>query len=305
MKQITNHIVMIEPKGFTYNKETAQNNHFQNSNLDFSSPKITDFARKEFDQLVAKLDSKGVDVLVFDPEGNDQNPDAVFPNNWFSIHENGTKVLYPMYAQNRRKERNEEVFKILEDQMSFKINHTINLTFYEDQNLFLEGTGSMVLDRVNQIAYAAISERTSEKILDDFANQMNYEIMSFSSFYQSNLIYHTNVMMCLGNDFALIGLDTIKEGNEREMIINSFERTNKKIIEISSDQIGSFAGNMLQVFGKESQPLIVMSLTALKSLNKNQIKDLEQHGELIFSDLSVIEKYGGGSARCMMAEIFF
>ena len=246
-----------------------------------------------------------VDVLVFDPEGNAQNPDAVFPNNWFSIHENGTKVLYPMYAQNRRKERNEEVFKILEDQMSFRINHTINLTFYEDQNLFLEGTGSMVLDRVNQIAYAAISERTSEKILDDFANQMNYEIMSFSSFYQSNLIYHTNVMMCLGNDFALIGLDTIKEVNERKMIINSFERTNKKIIEISSDQIGSFAGNMLQVFGKESQPLIVMSLTALKSLNKNQIKDLEQHGELIFSDLSVIEKYGGGSARCMMAEIFF
>ena len=300
MKQITNHIVMIEPKGFTYNKETAQNNHFQNSNLDFSSPKITDFARKEFDQLVAKLDSKGVDVLVFDPEGNDQNPDAVFPNNWFSIHENGTKVLYPMYAQNRRKERNEEVFKILEDQMSFKINHTINLTFYEDQNLFLEGTGSMVLDRVNQIAYAAISERTSEKILDDFANQMNYEIMSFSSFYQSNLIYHTNVMMCLGNDFALIGLETIKE-----LIINSLERTNKKIIEISSDQIGSFAGNMLQVFGKESQPLIVMSLSALKSLNKNQIKDLEQQGELIFSDLSVIEKYGGGSARCMMAEIFF
>ncbi len=305
MKQITNHILMIEPKGFTYNKETAQNNHFQNSNSDFSSPKITDFARKEFDQLVEKLNSKGVDVLVFDPEGNAQNPDAVFPNNWFSIHENGTKVLYPMYAQNRRKERNEEVFKILEDQMSFKINHTINLTFYEDQNLFLEGTGSMVLDRVNQIAYAAISERTSEKILDDFANQMNYEIMSFSSFYQSNLIYHTNVMMCLGNDFALIGLDTIKEVNEREMIINSFERTNKKIIEISSDQIGSFAGNMLQVFGKGSQPLIVMSLTALKSLNKNQIKDLEQHGELIFSDLSVIEKYGGGSARCMMAEIFF
>ena len=305
MKQITNHIVMIEPKGFTYNKETAQNNHFQNSNLDFSSHKITDFARKEFDQLVAKLDSKGVDVLVFDPEGNAQNPDAVFPNNWFSIHENGTKVLYPMYAQNRRKERNEEVFKILEDQMSFKINNTINLTFYEDQNLFLEGTGSMVLDRVNQIAYAAISERTSEKILDDFANQMNYEIMSFSSFYQSNLIYHTNVMMCLGNDFALIGLETIKEVNEKELIINSLERTNKKIIEISSDQIGSFAGNMLQVFGKESQPLIVMSLTALKSLNKNQIKDLEQQGELIFSDLSVIEKYGGGSARCMMAEIFF
>ena len=203
------------------------------------------------------------------------------------------------------KKGKEEVFKILEDQMSFKINNTINLTFYEDQNLFLEGTGSMVLDRVNQIAYAAISERTSVKILDDFANQMNYEIMSFSSFYQSNLIYHTNVMMCLGNDFALIGLETIKEVNEKELIINSLERTNKKIIEISSDQIGSFAGNMLQVFGKESQPLIVMSLSALKSLNKNQIKDLEQHGELIFSDLSVIEKYGGGSARCMMAEIFF
>ncbi len=246
----TSNILMISPEKFRANEFTMDDNVFQSRKVVDSEVSIQ--ALKEFEKLKNTISDNGVSVYSIKDDSLHDTPDAVFPNNWFSIHENGTKVLYPMYAQNRRKERNEEVFKILEDQMSFKINHTINLTFYEDQNLFLEGTGSMVLDRVNQIAYAAISERTSEKILDDFANQMNYEIMSFSSFYQSNLIYHTNVMMCLGNDFALIGLDTIKEVNEREMIINSFERTNKKIIEISSDQIGSFAGNMLQVFGKES-----------------------------------------------------
>ena len=304
MKQITNHILMVEPNGFTYNKETAQNNYFQNPNKSYSNNQITELARKEFDNLVYKLDTKGVDVLVVDPDGNRLNPDGVFPNNWFSIHENYTKVLYPMYAQNRRNERKEEVFKMLEHKYSYKIKNTIDLTFYESKNLFLEGTGSMILDRINKIAYASISERTSEKILNDFANQMNYKIISFSSFYQSNLIYHTNVMMCLGNDFALLGLNSIKSTVEKKIIIDSLESTNKKIIEISDLQIGNFAGNMLQVLGKKNQPLIVMSLSAYQSLNKDQVKNLENQGELVFSELSFIEKYGGGSARCMMAELF-
>ena len=192
--------------------------------------------------------------------------------------------------------------KILEQKYSFKIKNTIDLTFYESK-IFLEGTGSMILDRINKIAYASISERTSEKILNDFANQMNYKIISFSSFYQSNLIYHTNVMMCLGNDFALVGLNSIKSTLEK-IIIDSLESTYKKIIEISDLQIGNFAGNMLQVIGKENQPLIVMSLSAYQSLNKDQVKNLENQGELVFSELSFIEKYGGGSARCMMAELF-
>ena len=304
MKQITNHILMVKPIGFTYNHETATNNHFQNSNNDISSHQIAEKALREFDQLVNQLDKKGVNLIVADPKGNINNPDAVFPNNWFSVHADGKKVLYPMFAKNRRSERVLDIFNDLEKKLSIKFKSTVDLTFYEDQNLFLEGTGSMILDRVNKISYAAISERTSEKILIDFGRQMNYEIISFSSIHKNAAIYHTNVMMCLGDAFSLICLESIESLSEQKKLKESFENTNKQIIEISTGQIDCFAGNMLQVLGKDNQPLIVMSQSAFQSLESNQIKELEKYGELLFSDLSTIENYGGGSARCMMAELF-
>ena len=218
MRQITNHILMVKPTGFNYNAETAANNHFQHSNLNFSNKEITENAIREFDKMVELLDIKGVNVKVVDPTGNKYNPDAVFPNNWFSIHQNGTKVLYPMFAKSRRTERNNEIFSFIEKELDFKIKTTVDLTSYENDHLFLEGTGSMILDRVNKIAYAAISERTSPKVLNDFALKMNYQTVSFNSFHKNAAIYHTNVMMCLGEDFVLICLESI--GNEKEKKYN-------------------------------------------------------------------------------------
>jgi len=304
MRQITNHILMVKPTGFNYNAETAANNHFQHSNLNFSNKEIAENATREFDNMVELLDLKGVNIKVVDPIGNKYNPDAVFPNNWFSIHQNGTKVLYPMFAESRRTERNNEIFSFIEKELDFKIKTTVDLTSYENDLLFLEGTGSMILDRVNKIAYAAISERTSPQVLEDFALKMNYQTVSFNSFHKNAAIYHTNVMMCLGEDFVLICLESIGNEKEKMQLLESFEHTNKELIEISSNQIDNFAGNMLQIEGKDHNPLIVMSQAAFSSLEKHQLKTLERNGEIVFSSLSTIEKFGGGSARCMMAELF-
>ena len=207
MSQITNSILMIKPTGFTYNAETAENNHFQNPISTQNQKEISENAFREFDNMVYKLDSKGVNVTVIDPKENYLNPDAVFPNNWFSLHKDGTKILYPMFAKSRRKERDLEIFKILEKNLNFKIKNTVDFTIYEQENLYLEGTGSMILDRENKIAYAALSERTSKKILVDFGQKMNYNILYFNALHTVNNIqspiYHTNVMMCLEIDFLL------------------------------------------------------------------------------------------------------
>ena len=308
MSQITNNILMVKPTGFTYNSETAENNHFQNPITNQNQKQISENALREFDNMVYKLDSKGVNITVVDPNGNHLNPDAVFPNNWFSIHKDGTRVLYPMFANSRRMERNLEIFTTLEEKTNFKIKSTLDLTIYEKENLFLEGTGSMILDRENKIAYAALSERTSKKILFDFGDKMNYIIIHFNALHTVNNkmspIYHTNVMMCLGDCFSVICTKTIVEELERSKLLNSLEKTNKEIIEISISQMNNFAGNMLQVAGANNSPIIVMSQSAFASLEKSQLKSLEKYGEIVFSDLSTIENYGGGSARCMMAELF-
>ena len=308
MSQITNNILMVKPTGFTYNSETAENNHFQNPITNQNQKQISENALREFDNMVYKLDSKGVNITVVNPIGNHLNPDAVFPNNWFSVHKDGTKVLYPMFAKSRRKERDLEIFNLLENNLNFKIKSTVDLTIYEQENLYLEGTGSMILDRENKIAYAALSERTSKKILFDFGDKMNYIIIHFNALHTVNNkmspIYHTNVMMCLGDCFSVICTKTIVDELERSKLLNSLEKTNKEIIEISISQMNNFAGNMLQVAGANNSPIIVMSQSAFASLEKSQLKSLEKYGEIVFSDLSTIENYGGGSARCMMAELF-
>jgi len=309
MSQITNSILMIKPTGFTYNAETAENNHFQNPISSQNQQQISENALREFDNMVYKLDTKGVNLTVLEPKDNDLNPDAVFPNNWFSLHKDGTKILYPMFAKSRRKERDLEIFKILEKNLNFKIKSTVDLTVYEQENLYLEGTGSMILDRENKIAYAALSERTSKKILVDFGQKMNYNIIHFNAFHTVNHkqspIYHTNVMMCLGDSFSVICLETIYDQVEKVKVLNSLKETNKEVIEITVPQMNNFAGNMLQVFGSNNSPIIVMSQSAFESLNKSQLKKLEKFGEIVFSNLSTIENYGGGSARCMMAELFY
>jgi hypothetical protein len=300
---------MIKPTGFTYNAETAENNHFQNPISNQNQKQISEKALREFDNLVYKLDTKGINITVLEPKDNQLNPDAVFPNNWFSIHKDGTKVLYPMFAKSRRKERDLEIFNLLEKNLNFKIKSTVDLTIYEQENLYLEGTGSLILDRENKIAYAALSERTSKKILVDFGQKMNYNIVYFNALHTVNHmqspIYHTNVMMCLGDSFSVICLETIYDQLEKVKVLDSLEKTNKEVIEITADQMNNFAGNMLQVIGANNSPIIVMSQSAFESLNKSQLKKLEKFGEILFSDLSTIENYGGGSARCMMAELFY
>ena len=309
MSQITNNILMVKPTGFTYNAETAENNHFQNPISSQNQKQISENALREFDNMVYKLDGKGVNITIVDPKDNHLNPDAVFPNNWFSIHKDGTRILYPMFAKSRRKERDLEIFTSLEKNLNFKIKSTIDLTIYEQENLFLEGTGSMILDREYKIAYAALSERTSKKILIDFGQKMNYNIVYFNAFHkvnnQKSPIYHTNVMMCLGDYFSVICLETIPDKFEKANVLDSFEETNKKVIEITVSQMNNFAGNMLQLLGAKNSPIIVMSQSAFESLEKSQVKNLEKFGEIVFSNLSTIENYGGGSARCMIAELFY
>lgn len=309
MSQITNNILMVRPTGFTYNEETAVNNHFQNPIKNINSKKVTENAIKEFDEMVALLDNKGVSVHVVDSKGNKNNPDAVFPNNWFSIHEDGTRIIYPMFAKSRRKERNLDIFKSLEKNILFNFKKNIDLTFYEDENLFLEGTGSMVLDRVNKIAYATLSQRTSLKVLRDFSKTMRYKLVYFDSFHDSkdkkSPIYHTNVMLSVGNHFAVVCSNTISDRIEKFKLLESFEISGKEVVEISVSQMNNFAGNILQVMGSNETPLIVISKTAFNSMEKAELSKLEKYGELIVPSLETIETYGGGSARCMMAELFF
>ena len=309
MSQITNNILMVRPTGFTYNEETAVNNHFQNPIKNINSKKVTENAIREFDEMVALLGNKGVSVHVVDPKGNKNNPDAVFPNNWFSIHEDGTRIIYPMFAKSRRKERNLDIFKSLEKNILFNLKKNIDLTFYEDENLFLEGTGSMVLDRVNKIAYATLSERTSLKVLRDFSKTMRYKMVYFDSFHDNkdkkSPVYHTNVMLSVGNHFAVVCSNTISDRIEKFKLMESFEISGKEVVEISVSQMNNFAGNILQVMGSNETPLIVISKTAFNSMEKAELSKLEKYGELIVPSLETIETYGGGSARCMMAELFF
>ena len=304
MKQITNNIMMIEPVLFNYNSETAVNNYYQGNDLTLSNEKVQQKAHDEFSEFVSLLRSKGVNVFVFKDTIEPHTPDSIFPNNWISLHQNGEVFLFPMFAQNRRAERRLDIISRL--QKNFKISQINSLTHYENQNIYLEGTGSMIFDRVNKICYAARSFRTNEIVLEDFCSQIKYELVVFSAFQDANNkrleIYHTNVMMSIANNYAVVCLDSIDSNTERLNVINSLKKTKKEIIEISESQANQFAGNMLQVSG--DQDYLVMSKTAYESLNKSQIEQITSFNEIIYADLDIIEKCGGGSARCMMAEIF-
>lgn len=291
---------MIRPVAFDFNPETAVNNAFQQAGSNSDAQRK---AEKEFDDFVYKLRDAGVDVTVVEDTPAPRTPDSIFPNNWISFHEDGTIILYPMFAVNRRAERKPHVLDIL--RQKFEIKHTIDLTQYEDQNLFLEGTGSMVLDRVNKISYACISPRTNISILKDWCTQTDFMPCPFRSVDQNGgEIYHTNVMMCVADQYVVICLDSIPDAEEKNKVIRQITESGKEIIPITLDQMNQFAGNMLQVENKDGKKYLVMSSRAFHSLTPEQAKKINQYNEILHSDLSTIETNGGGSARCMMAEIF-
>lgn len=308
MKQATNNILMIKPHGFGYNIQTANNNHFQKNNSQLSNDELIIKALDEFDSFVSKLKDNGVNVLIFDDPHTKNTPDAVFPNNWFSTHQNGTVFLYPMFAPNRRLERKMEILELLSAEFLFKTNMIFDMSKYEKSDLFLEGTGSMILDRLNKIIYASVSERTSIELLDIYANKINYELVTFKSYHkvqnENALIYHTNVMMCVASEFCIVCLDAILDLNQKKIVIEHLQKTNKTIIKIDLDQLNHFAGNMLELHNGSQKSLLVMSSTAYNSLSPNQVSQIENFSQIIHSPLDTIEKYGGGSARCMMAEVF-
>lgn len=302
-KQVTRSILMVRPANFGFNEETAVNNAFQNNVAGKTSAQIRDKAIEEFDSFVSLLRSKGVDVTVYQDESQPIKPDAVFPNNWVSFHEDGTVITYPMFAKVRRIERTDKVFDMLEPH--FWILDHIHLEQSEEDNIFLEGTGSMVLDRANKIAYACFSPRTEKTLFEDWCNIYEYAPVSFTAIDQEGkLIYHTNVMMAMGDRFVVICLDAVIDDEEKSALREIFARTEKEIIEISLDQMNAFAGNMLQVQGASGQTYLVMSKTAFGSLNTSQIEKIEKYTEILTADINTIETYGGGSVRCMMAEIF-
>ncbi len=307
MSQITNTILMVRPVSFRMNEQTAVNNYYQKE-LKLISPKIVqEKALLEFDTFVEKLRSVGVQVIVINDTEDPNTPDSIFPNNWISFHANGTIAVYPMFAENRRLERREDVFEILEGE-GFVINDIVDYTSAEEEQVFLEGTGSILLDRVNYKAYCALSPRADEDLFIEFCEDFEYTPVSFvanQTVTNSRLpIYHTNVMMCLAETFAVICLDSIDDKHDKKNIIKHLKEDRKEIIQITEEQVVQFAGNLLQVLGKDDERFLVMSQSAYDSLTKQQIGIIEKHCEILSSPLDTIEACGGGSARCMMAEVF-
>jgi len=298
--QSTSNILMIRPVSFGFNEQTAESNAFQNR--DANQQTVQDKALAEFDHFVKTLEHAGVQVTVVNDTPQPHTPDSIFPNNWVSFHDDGTIFLYPMQAENRRLERREDIITDLEDK--FKVGHVIDLSRFEADNRFLEGTGSMVLDRENKIAYACLSPRTDKQVLDLFCDQAGYKAISFDAADEhGKAIYHTNVLMCVGSKFAVICADSIPNPHERIVVLESLKSNQKEVITITFDQMNHFAGNMLEVKNKIGETLIVMSKNAFNALDGEQKTILEKYGKLVYADINTIETNGGGSARCMMAEV--
>lgn len=307
MAQATNAILMIRPVAFRMNEQTAVNNYYQKV-LDNTLPETVNAkAQQEFDAFVEKLKAVGVSVLVVEDTLNPDTPDSIFPNNWISFHENGDVVLYPMFAENRRLERREDILEIVENH-GFEISEIMDYSSAEMDGFFLEGTGSIVLDRENKIAYCALSPRADEELFIEFCEDYDMQPVIFEAFQtvekERKLIYHTNVLMTIGRTFAVICADAIDDKKERKMVLESLRSTGKEVILLTEAQINNFAGNMLQVLGSNNQEYLVMSQAAYESLTPKQIETLEKHNPILTANLDTIEACGGGSARCMMAEIF-
>ena len=296
---------MIRPVAFRMNEETAVNNYFQ-EDLQLRNTEINAQAQAEFDTFVDKLRGVGVNVIVEHDDLDMDTPDSIFPNNWVSFHKNGTVAMYPMFAENRRRERREEVINRLEKE-GFLVDGFMDYTVAEEDGYFLEGTGSLLLDRVHNKAYCAISPRADEELVIEFCEDFEYDPVIFTANQTAKgerlPIYHTNVMMALAEKFAVICLDAIDDKHEKKNVIKHLKETKKEIIIITEAQMHRFAGNMLQVQGKDTK-YMVMSEDARSSLKSDQVKAIQKHCKILSSDISTIETCGGGSVRCMMAEVF-
>lgn len=293
-------ILMVRPFQFYFNQQTAANNFFQ-SNIHIEN--ANELAIAEFDAMVEQLRAHQIKVKVVQDTKDPSTPDSIFPNNWISTHADGTLCLYPMFAENRRAERKLSVIEFL--QANYKIENLLDLTDFEKEGKFLEGTGSMVLDHQNKISYGCLSERLDEAAFTYWCDKMQFKPISFKAVdHKAQPIYHTNVMMCMGNQFVVICLDSIPNELEKQIVLDSFLQTNKEVITISQDQLNHFAGNMLQVFDIVEKPHLIMSEQSYKTLNVAQLKSLEKHNPLLPISIPTIEALGGGSTRCMMAEIY-
>lgn len=306
MSQITDTILMVRPVHFRMNEQTAVNNYYQKVIDNVSPATLLKNAQDEFDNFVQKLESVGIHVIVVDDHKETDTPDALFPNNWISFHHNGTVALYPMFAENRRTERREDILDLLEEK-GFVIDQVMDYSSAEEEGFFLEGTGSLVLDRVNRKAYCALSPRADEELLIEFCEDFEYTPIVFTANQTVGgarlPIYHTNVMMCIGEHLAVICLDSIDDKKERKNVAKQLKKDKKEIIDITEKQLVHFAGNMLQLQGADDKYL-VMSNAAYQSLTPVQIRQIEKHSTILSSSLDIIEACGGGSARCMMAEVF-
>jgi hypothetical protein len=307
MKQTTNAILMIRPVAFRMNEQTAVNNYYQKVLNGLLPETVNAKAQQEFDAFVEKLRAVGIDVTVVEDTVDPDTPDSIFPNNWISFHENADVALYPMFAENRRAERREDILDMLEEK-GFKIENIVDYTEAETDGYFLEGTGSIVLDRANAKAYCALSPRADEELFIEFCEDFDMNPVIFEASQtvdgQRKPIYHTNVMMCIGETFAVICADAIDDKKERKMVLDHLKADGKEIILITEDQLNNFAGNMLELRGADDKRYLVMSAAAHQSLSPKQIAQLEKHAEILSSSLDTIEACGGGSARCMMAEVF-
>lgn len=305
--QATNTILMIRPVAFRMNEQTAVNNYYQKVIDGLTPANVNAKAQQEFDAFVEKLRAHGVNVMVVEDTLQPDTPDSIFPNNWISFHQSGDVVLYPMFAENRRLERREDVLDLLEEK-GFFIENVLDYTLAEEANVFLEGTGSIILDRVNEKAYCALSPRADEELFIEFCEDMEYTPVIFTAYQTVNgvrkPIYHTNVMMCIADTFSVICADCIDDKAERKMVLEQLKQDGKEIILISEEQVNHFAGNMLQVLGANQQKYLVMSSSAYQSLTPKQLEAIEKHNPIIHASLDIIEACGGGSARCMMAEVF-
>lgn len=299
-------IIMVRPANFGFNPETAENNFYQKQDSR-SQDEIRQLARAEFDGFVALLRDQGVNVLVIEDSETPVKTDAVFPNNWFSTHPDGKLILYPMYSPNRRWERRKDIIEQLMH-LGFQVNEILDLSFFEESGQFLEGTGSMVMDHQTKVIYACYSERTHPVPLDYVAKILGYSVLGFEAAQeidgQITQIYHTNVMMHVGTDLAVVCLDSIPKLADRRKVQESLTKSGKKLIPITAKQKFNFAGNMLEVSNDGGEKFTVMSQAALDSLNVGQIQQIEKYTTIISPAISTIEKLGGGSARCMLAEIF-
>ncbi|CAM1346460.1 citrulline utilization hydrolase CtlX [Tenacibaculum crassostreae] len=307
MQQTTNTILMIRPASFRMNEQTAVNNFYQQQMSGMLPASINVKAQEEFDAFVKKMLAVGVEVVVIEDTKQPDTPDALFPNNWISFHNNGDVAIYPMFAENRRFERREDVLEVLEEK-GFVIENVVDYSEAEEEEIYLEGTGSMVLDRQNRKAYCALSPRADEELFIEFCEDFEYTPVLFTAKQTVNgrreEIYHTNVMMCVGETFAVVCLDSVVDKPEKKNVLKHLKADKKEVIAISEEQVTQFAGNMLQVIGANNERYLVMSTSAFESLTNQQLQTLKKHTKIVHSSLQTIETCGGGSARCMMAEVF-